>query len=390
MRNILFDLFTPQQCKGGASEYIRKVFYSLVEATAAHPDVKIYALYGQLSQGSMYSDLAPDKVTEMGVIPVEANGKTINDIVADKHIDCVFIGAAQYWTMHFDIEDIGCEVICVVHDLMDEEFANSHVNEFLQLDNTYRLVRQRLGKMWRNLLRRRVGLKRMKPVIHLHNHNPRCTIITVSEYSRNTLLYNFDIDMNRVKVLYSPARVTHTTDKIDNTQLKQLVESGKRFYLFVNANRFAKNPEKAIKAFHRYTQTKEGEDAYFVTLGYKTQKFANHVILPFLSENDLVAVMQNCYALVFASVFEGFGYPPVEAMAFGKPVLVSNVTSMPEILGSAPIYFSPIYESDMFRSLRTLNADNYDEYAEKSRKQYAEVTMRQEQDLKKLVDLLIG
>ena len=76
-------------------------------------------------------------------------------------------------------------------------------------------------------------------------------------------------------------------------------------------------------------------------------------------------------------------------MEYGKPVLCSNVTSIPEICSDAAIYFSPLYESDIFRCLHILNDSNYDEYAEKSRKRYLEVNKRQKEDLKTLVKLIL-
>src|SRR5262249_36117751 len=61
----------------------------------------------------------------------------------------------------------------------------------------------------------------------------------------------------------------------------------------------------------------------------------------FLSDEDFAALLQGCRALMFPSLYEGFGMPPLEAMAFGKPVLCSDVTSLPEVAGDAALYFDP-------------------------------------------------
>ena len=115
----------------------------------------------------------------------------------------------------------------------------------------------------------------------------------------------------------------------------------------------------------------------------------NHVDLSFLDDSDLQIVYANCYALIYPSYFEGFGYPPLEAMKYAKPVLSSNVCSMPEVLGDAPIYFSPIYESAIYGALCCLTNENYQYYSEKSRQQYSQVRTKQEGDLEDLINIVL-
>lgn len=128
---------------------------------------------------------------------------------------------------------------------------------------------------------------------------------------------------------------------------------------------------------------------FLVTIGANEKKFPMHIPLPYLAETDLVNAYKNCYALIFPSFFEGFGYPPIEAMKYGKPILASNTTSIPEVCGDAPLYFSPIYESDIYRCFIQLSDKNYKFYSQKSLKRYQEVTKRQEEDLLKLLELIV-
>jgi hypothetical protein len=58
-------------------------------------------------------------------------------------------------------------------------------------------------------------------------------------------------------------------------------------------------------------------------------------------EDELPALLAACRALIFPSLYEGFGMPVLEAMAFGKPVLCSNLTALPEVAGDAALYFDP-------------------------------------------------
>ncbi len=84
------------------------------------------------------------------------------------------------------------------------------------------------------------------------------------------------------------------------------------------------------------------------------QQLENRVILPgIVSENDKIFLYKNCSAFLFPSRVEGFGLPVIEAMRFGKPVFISNKTSLPEIGGDLAFYwnnFNPDYMADIFKS----------------------------------------
>ena len=60
-----------------------------------------------------------------------------------------------------------------------------------------------------------------------------------------------------------------------------------------------------------------------------------------VSTDELVALYRTAACLVFPSLYEGFGYPPLEAMACGCPVACSNVCSLPELVGDAAVLFDP-------------------------------------------------
>lgn len=70
-------------------------------------------------------------------------------------------------------------------------------------------------------------------------------------------------------------------------------------------------------------------------------------ILKYISEEEKIWLLKNCRALVHPSIAEGFGVPPIESMFFGKPVFLSNLTSLPEIGGDAAFYFENFEPQDM-------------------------------------------
>ena len=69
---------------------------------------------------------------------------------------------------------------------------------------------------------------------------------------------------------------------------------------------------------------------------------AGHVMLiEFLPNEEFAALLRACRAMIFPSLYEGFGMPVLEAMEFDKPVLCSHLTSLPEIAGHAALLFDP-------------------------------------------------
>ena len=227
----------------------------------------------------------------------------------------------------------------------------------------------------------------MKPVIEMLKNNMNSKNIMVSEYSKATMVYNFGINPNKIQVLYSPERINVERQPVENTILKRVVGQKLKYFLMVSADRDSKNAIKAIRAFYQYS--KKDKDMYFLIIGYPRDVKGKIIKLDFLSDSDLSVAMENCYALLYPSYFEGFGYPPLEAMKYGRPVLCSNSTSMPEILGDAPIYFSPLYESAIFKAMCDLSLDNYESRVLKSIVQYKKVSQRQNKDFDKLIDLIL-
>lgn len=86
-------------------------------------------------------------------------------------------------------------------------------------------------------------------------------------------------------------------------------------------------------------------------------KLSDRIILTGkISEIDKIFFYKNCYAFLFPSLREGFGIPPIEAMTFGKPVFLSNLTSLPEVGGSYAFYwqnFDPEYMTNFFQESMT-------------------------------------
>jgi glycosyltransferase involved in cell wall biosynthesis len=407
MRKILFDFLTLHS-KNGAAEYTRRVFGALLKMIyKVEIDSMIYCLYDSSSM-PQYEELLPDKLKDGHVAFVDVNEgvKNLNELGCD----VFFFGCAQNGNWHPELQQLRCKSIIVFHDCVWEELYNNDLSIYMTL-NTENVFRHRATKpvgnrlffdlksptirfcRWLFHVRKygilEKGYTMVQPSLSLFRKREDNIIITVSEYSKHTLMYNFDIPETKIQVKYSPERV-YENDKEDceSENLKLLLEQKKNYYLLVSAGRVAKNAKKTLMAFQHYTTI--SPDSLIVTIGYGKKLFENHIDLPFLRDSDLQMAYAHCFALIYPSYFEGFGYPPLEAMKFGKPVLSSNVCSMPEVLGDAPIYFSPFYESAIFGALCHLTDRNYQDYSDKSRKQYTKVHERQEKDLDDLIHIILS
>lgn len=404
---ILFDFLSLYQ-KNGAAEYTRRVFFALIDRVEATIDTTITCLYDSKHMPA-YTEMRPDTYKHQGItfMDIQEGINAINK----KNFDVFFFGCAQNAGWNKQLTELKYKTITVFHDCVWEEFYHNDINLLLAHNTndlfyykgtgplgkrsyldikgpTVRFCRWLLHVRQHGILEE--GRNMLLPALELFRKREDNIIITVSNYSKASIMYNFGISEERIKVLYSPERL-YTKDSsctldVNNDKLKEVIANETKYFLMVSANRDSKNPKKALRAFEKYAKLQP--DSYILTVGYGKQQFKNHIDLPFLNDHDLEAAYQNCYALLYPSLFEGFGYPPLEAMKYGKPVLASNVCSIPEVLGDAPIYFSPFYESAIFGALMMLNDSNYIDHSIKSTKRYLEIHEKQEMDLKELIEIL--
>ena len=104
---------------------------------------------------------------------------------------------------------------------------------------------------------------------------------------------------------------------------------------------------------------------------------------------ELEQLYHDAYCLVYPSLNEGFGYPPIEAMHYGIPVLASPFTSITEVCGDAVIYFNPFsIEELMGRLLYIASSESRNLYSQKSLRQYEIIYEKQTNDLSALVDYI--
>ena len=181
-------------------------------------------------------------------------------------------------------------------------------------------------------------------------------IIAISNYTKQDILKYCKISPEKIEVIYEG-----TPQQISNFKF-QISNAPKRKYLLYVGNAYPhKNLERLILAFKKIKKdfpnlqlVLAGGDDYF----YKKLKIGDRIIFPgFISDRDLDTVYRNAALYVFPSLSEGFGLPSLEAMARGVPVVSSNATCLPEILGDAAAYFNPLDIDDMAKVIKKALSD---------------------------------
>jgi glycosyltransferase involved in cell wall biosynthesis len=185
-------------------------------------------------------------------------------------------------------------------------------------------------------------------------------IIAVSDHCKRDIIEVLGIPEERIQVIReAPAPgYRQVTDKAQIEQVRRKYGLGERFVLNVGGLDVRKNIAGLVGAFAAvYHEIGDPELQLFVAgdvarLGSsplfpdwrslaRTFGVAEAIVCAPIDEEDLPAVYSATSCFAFTSVYEGFGLPPLEAMACGAPVVCSDLTSLPEIVGSAGILVNP-------------------------------------------------
>lgn len=205
------------------------------------------------------------------------------------------------------------------------------------------------------------------------------TIITISEFSKKEICKYLDINKQNVCVVpcgvdtdrYSEQ--TGSGQKERNEKIKTVKNkygiSGS-YILYLGTLEPRKNIGILIKAYNQLKQTeanlpklviagKKGwmyDELFEMVSFYDLNK--DVIFTGYVDEDDNPVLMSGAEVFVFPSLYEGFGMPPLEAMACGTPVIVSDAASLPEVVGDAAVQFSSDDDIDLSKKLgRMLSSD---------------------------------
>ncbi|HXY53893.1 MAG TPA: glycosyltransferase family 1 protein [Nitrospirota bacterium] len=186
-------------------------------------------------------------------------------------------------------------------------------------------------------------------------------IIAISGHVKSSLAERYGISPDKIDVVYlgydERYRVYNNEDVLQTTRSKY--ELNRPFLYYPGATWPHKNHKTLLAALNRMTERYQF-DGQLVLTGIAKKSYSDIIgeikrlglgdkvkVLGYLPYEELPYLYNLARALVFPSLFEGFGIPLVEAMACGCPIACSNTTSIPEVVGDAGVFFDPTSPEDM-------------------------------------------
>ena len=170
-------------------------------------------------------------------------------------------------------------------------------------------------------------------------------IVTVSEYSREEISKTFKINSDKINVIYSSADHMRSINADYSIIEKFPALSGKEFYFSLGSLSKRKNMQWIIN------YAKDNPSSTFAISGtslstvkvkeLETNLPPNIILLGYLDDSNVKALMEKCKAFLLPSYYEGFGLTPLEALVCGAKIVVAKAASLPEIYGNTAHYIDP-------------------------------------------------
>jgi len=188
-------------------------------------------------------------------------------------------------------------------------------------------------------------------------------VLTPSEHSKNLLKQIYHLSDERIKFIHNGAN----TLGLNNKESESNAEG--KFILYIGRLSKMKNIINLLKAFsfigdqinHNLVIVGDSETTLQTEMkiaGISDRIKKRVIFKKNIDEESKCALMKSASLLVFASLYEGFGLPPLEAMACGCPVIVSNNSSLPEVCGDAAYYINPQSPHNISNAIITVLRDN--------------------------------
>ena len=195
-------------------------------------------------------------------------------------------------------------------------------------------------------------------------------IITVSEFSKREIIAGYNIPADKISVVYNG--ITDAYKPISEEQKKHTRDrytNGKPYFVYLGAIHPRKNILTLVKAFEHFKSSHPSEHQLVLAgrASWHTEevfkaiaesKWKDSIHLPgYIATAEATTLVASAEAMIYPSLYEGFGLPLVEAMACGVPVICSNVSSLPEVAGNAALLFDPLDAGQLAHHMEKLSTD---------------------------------
>ena len=311
----------------GVGTYTRNAIRTLARLDT----VNEYFLLGIPGKLGDIETLPPNFIT----VPAHPNEFSLNSYLELnrilKHHGCDLLHVPHlFWKP----QAIPCPYVVTVHDLLDHLYRVNSASS----------------------MKRSLHFQFTKRVLH---HAAR--IFAVSNFSKKDTERIFNVPSDRIEVIYNALddrfRQGHATEA-DSKLIAERYQVNYPFLLYAGRISPHKNVVRIIEAFSALKTDLEKDGAYpdlkLIIIGDELSKHPDlrRAVIRSRVQNDVrflgfvpIGVLRIFYDLakifVFPSLYEGFGLPPLEAMAHGTPVVTSNTSSIPEVVGDAAVMVNP-------------------------------------------------
>ncbi|QEN06997.1 glycosyltransferase [Oceanispirochaeta crateris] len=381
--NLLFDLVASQPKKGeqfhGAGFYASLIFRYLAKDLKGHQLIGFY-----FRDRPLHPDVMALSGAEGIILEAIDSIEEVYGLIQKHEVTRVFsaipsnLRSLRLKNVHFVFTNHGLRGIEKHWDSTELKYTSS--------------LKGKLKVLAKALFSKKIIHRKITRYQGLHDIAANYSIVTVSHHSKASIFLNLGLkDPDQIKVFYSPLFL----DEQIPIDLPSEVEGP--YFLIVSGNRWIKNSFRAIQAF-KNLQKHYPHDIKLVITGIsrnnplKKWSSDNVIMMDYVEEDVLQSLYQHCYAFVYPTLNEGFGYPPLEAQRFGKPVLSASNTSLFEVLADSAHFFDTTsimeIETRMFQVLS--DKDLYNRLSKKGHANYKRVLSLQNQDLISMKEFLFS
>ena len=201
-------------------------------------------------------------------------------------------------------------------------------------------------------------------------------IITISQHAKRDMIDALKIPAERIRVIYEAAgdeyRPINDAEVLAKMRLRYGLNG--RYILYLGGLDVRKNVPQLVRAFAQLYQQFGDPDLQLLIAGNPDKQngslfpdprpvaadlgITSQIIYRFIEEEDKPAIYSGASVFVFPSLYEGFGLTPLEAMSCGTPVICSNRTSLPEVVGDAAISLNPDNLREMVQDMHNVLTNN--------------------------------
>lgn len=365
--SLLFDLTASQPNasgkRHGGGKYCEMLFLAMCE--------KKFFFKAFYDSSKYINPLVIHSAKQHDIEVYDIQKQSIQDIVSSQKITHLYSALPESilpWP--------SCKILGTIHGLRSYEMPFDFFSKW-QLDN---------GLIGLNTLIEAKNFRKTKTKILQYYQNllnlENFDFVTVSKHSLN-VIHSIGCQKN-IQYFFPPS-----------TTLIPATKANGNYFLMVSANRFEKNCVRAIIALDKlYSKGILSINKKVKITGLSKPKFryklknpSQFEFLGYVEEDVLAKLFANSWCFIYPSLNEGFGYPPLEAMKYGVPIIASNEASIPEVCGEAALYISPKSINDIQSKVLDIHDPKlYATLSQKSLNQFKIISKKQTEDTEKIVN----